>query len=336
MRVAVLGGGISSERPISLTGAKACVEALKSLGHDAALIDVGPDLAWTVNDLQALNPDAALNILHGPGGEDGTIQGVLAWMGIPCSHSGVRASALAMDKAATRAILEAAGLPVAPGQVMTPQQLAAKAPMAMPYVVKPLAEGSSVGVHIVREADEGASTAHERIAHEWTHGPTMLVEAFIPGRELTVGVVDGKPLLVTEIITPTSSFYDFEAKYSTGGSRHILPADLPESTTQKALDIARRAHEALGCEGASRVDFRLDERTGELFILEINTQPGMTPTSLLPEQAAKLGMDYPHLCEWLVLDAIRRPPIIKQAPAQPKGTAGEEAGAPPSPLPPFA
>lgn len=303
MKVAVLLGGTSSERPVSLVSGEAAIEALREKGHDVTPIDVGPDIATTIASLKAAAPDVVFNALHGPRGEDGAIQGVLEWLGLPYTHSGIRASAVAMDKGATRILLAAAGLPVAQGRVVTVEELAEADPLPAPYVIKPVAEGSSVGVEIVRTGDNRRA----EIAQTWRFGKDALVESFIAGRELTAGVMGDRALAVTDILpSETAAFYDFEAKYKAGGSRHVVPAELPQAVTDRALDYALRAHQTLGCQGASRTDFRYDEDTDTLVILEVNTQPGMTPTSLLPEQAAYCGISYPELCDWMVREALAR------------------------------
>ncbi|MCQ0041039.1 MAG: D-alanine--D-alanine ligase [Bombella sp.] len=304
LSIAVLMGGTSSERSVSLSSGGAVMEALKQAGHHVHAIDAGPDITATIEALKACKPDAVFNALHGPGGEDGAIQGVLEWLGLPYTHSGILASAIAMNKASTRMALQAAGLPVAEGCLITPDELKERAPLPAPYVLKPVAEGSSVGVHILHE--DNAAKRHA-IAGSWTFGPQILAERFIPGRELTVAVLGDEALAVTEILTPESGgFYDFAAKYQANGSRHVIPAPLPADITDQALTLARRAHQALGCRGASRTDYRYDGDKGELVILEVNTQPGMTATSLLPEQAAARGVSYPLLCHWLVMDALGR------------------------------
>ncbi|MBV9812602.1 MAG: D-alanine--D-alanine ligase, partial [Acetobacteraceae bacterium] len=236
--------------------------------------------------------------------EDGAIQGVLDWLGIPYTHSGVRASALAMDKAAAKAVFAASGLPVARGGIVDIAALEHHDPMPLPYVVKPLNEGSSVGVEIMREG----SNRRAAVAASWSYGPTALVEEFVPGRELTVGVMGDRALAVTEIVS-SHGFYDYDAKYADGGSRHVVPAAVHPETYTRALDVALAAHRALGCRGATRSDFRYDDTDGEpgrLVLLEVNTQPGLTPTSLLPEQAAHLGMRFPQLCAWMVENAACR------------------------------
>ncbi|WP_395371789.1 D-alanine--D-alanine ligase [Komagataeibacter diospyri] len=309
-RVSVLMGGMSAEREVSLASARSVAEALRGLGHDVRCIDAGPDLLAIVSDLQAHRPDVVFNAMHGRFGEDGSIQGVLDWMGIAYTHSGVRASATAMDKDAARTVFMAAGLPVADGLVMTPAQLEPADPMPAPYVIKPLNEGSSVGVEIILPGSNRRST----VASEWTFGDQMLVEEYIPGRELTVGVLEDRALTVTDI-TPMGSgpsFYDYQAKYASGGSRHELPANIHPAAFEQARALALAAHRALGCRGASRTDFRYDDSAGpdapgRLVILETNTQPGMTPTSLLPEQAqTACGMDYATLCQWMIDHATCR------------------------------
>jgi D-alanine-D-alanine ligase len=234
------------------------------------------------------------NALHGRFGEDGTIQGVLDYLGISYTHSGVRASALAMDKAAAKAVFAHAGLPVAPHRIIEIAELADHDPLPPPYVVKPVNEGSSVGVSIVLPGDNRAA----QIVQGWKFGAAM-VEQYVPGRELTVGVLEDRALAVTEIL-PATKFYDYEAKYAAGGSRHVVPAEVPPDIYERAKDIALAAHRALGCRGATRADLRYDPATGRLVLLEVNTQPGMTPTSLLPEQAAYAGMSFPALCAWMV------------------------------------
>lgn len=304
-RITVLMGGISHEREVSLASGKGVVEALRSLGHTVSTLDPGADLAALVTTLTEQKPDVVFNALHGRYGEDGCIQGVLNWLGVPYTHSGIRASATAMDKAAARAVFLAAGLPVAEGKLIALEDLAKADPMPAPYVVKPVSEGSSVGVSIVRS---GSNTRQE-IVKNWRYGTHALVEAFIPGKEITIGVMGDRALTVTDI-TPAPGgghdFYDYDAKYTSGGSSHVLPAAIDDAISKQACAIAVAAHQALGCSGASRSDFRLDD-TGpgpaRLVLLEVNTQPGMTATSLLPEQAAYCGISYPELCNWLVEQA---------------------------------
>ena len=302
-RVAVLYGGISAEREVSLSSGRQVIGALREAGFEVTAIDVGADLGAVIAAL-APKPDAVFNALHGRFGEDGAIQGVLDWLGIPYTHSGVRASALAMDKVAAKAVFAAAGLPVARGILVDVPALEAADPMPRPYVVKPVNEGSSVGVQIVRNGDNRRA----EIARDWRFGDAALVEEYIPGRELTVGVMGDRALAVTEIVA-NHSFYDYESKYADGGSRHVIPAKIDAGTYGRAMEIAVAAHRALGCRGASRADFRYDDTEtapGRLVLLEVNTQPGLTPTSLLPEQAAHLGMSFPQLCAWMVEHATCR------------------------------
>ncbi len=303
MRVAVLYGGISAEREVSLSSGSQVIAALREAGFDVQPIEVGHDLGAVIAALDP-KPDVVFNALHGRFGEDGTIQGVLDWLEIPYTHSGVRASAMAMDKEAARAVFIAAGLPVARGRVVAPSELEVADPIARPYVVKPVNEGSSVGVEIIREGDNRRAD----IARNWRYNGAALVEEYIPGRELTVGVMGERALAVTEIVA-SHGFYDYESKYADGGSRHVVPARVHPETYARAMDIAVAAHRALGCRGASRADFRYDDTAGtpgRLVLLEVNTQPGLTPTSLLPEQAAHLGMSFPALCTWMVENAACR------------------------------
>ncbi len=306
-RVAVLLGGISAEREVSLSSGEQVVQALHAGGFDVVPVEVGRDLSAVLAALspaQGPRPDVVFNALHGRFGEDGVIQGVLDWLGLPYTHSPARASALAMDKAASRLVFQAAGLPVAQGMVVSPAVLAAGDPMSLPYVVKPVAEGSSVGVHILREGDN----RREALARAWEFGDEILVEEYVPGRELTVGVLGDRALTVTDI-TARGGFYDYDSKYGANGSRHVLPAAVHPEAAASAMRMAVEAHRALGCRGASRADFRYDDTAGEpgrLVLLEVNTQPGMTPVSLLPEQAAWCGMDFPGLCAWMVEHASCR------------------------------
>ncbi len=303
-RVAVLYGGTSAEREVSLVTGLGVISALREAGFDVTPIEVGADLGAVIAALSP-RPDAVFNALHGRLGEDGAIQGVLDWLEIPYTHSGVRASALAMDKVAAKTLFAAAGLPVARGRVVTADELAAADPLPLPYVVKPVNEGSSVGVEIIRSGDN----RRIEVARAWRFGPAALVEEYIPGRELTVGVMGDRALAVTDIIADAGVFYDYESKYADGGSRHIIPARMHPDAYQQALDVALTAHRTLGCRGATRCDFRYDDTAGEpgrLVLLEINTQPGLTPTSLLPEQAAHFGMSFADLCAWMVENAACR------------------------------
>jgi D-alanine-D-alanine ligase len=296
-RVAVLYGGISAEREVSLVTGRGVIVALGQAGYDVVPIEVGSDLSAVLAALDP-KPDAVFNALHGRFGEDGTIQGVLDWLGIPYTHSGVRASSIAMDKVAAKTVFAAAGLPVARHRVVDIAELEAADPMPRPYVIKPQKEGSSVGVHILMNGDNRRA----EIARGWTFGPTALTEEYIAGRELTVAVMGDRALAVTEI-KAAHGFYDYEAKYAAGGSAHVIPAAVHPEIARQAMDVALAAHQALGCTGASRSDFRYDDTAGEpgrLVLLEVNTQPGLTPTSLLPEQAAFRGIDFPALCAWMV------------------------------------
>jgi D-alanine-D-alanine ligase len=287
-------GGPSSEREVSLSSGRMCAAALREAGYSVVEVDAGPDLA---ERLRALAPDVAFNALHGRWGEDGCVQGMLEWLRIPYTHSGVLASALAMDKSRAKAAFRAAGLPVA-DSVMAPRaEIASRHVMPPPYVVKPNAEGSSVGVVIVPEGANAPPVLSGSLPG------TLMVEAYAPGRELTVTVMGDRALAVTDIIT--DGWYDWHAKYAPGGSRHVIPADIPADVTAACLDMALAAHRALGCRGLTRTDFRWDETRGVagLIVLELNTQPGMTPTSLSPEQAAHCGIGFPALVRWMVEDA---------------------------------
>ncbi|ABQ29295.1 D-alanine--D-alanine ligase [Acidiphilium cryptum] len=298
-RVAVLLGGISEEREVSLASGRQVAAALRKAGYDVFEIEVGADLGAVIAALTPA-PDAVFNALHGRFGEDGTIQGVLDYMGIPYTHSGVRASSMAMDKGAAKAVFAAAGLPLAQHRIVPLDELAEADPLPRPYVIKPVNEGSSVGVFILREGDNRRAD----IARAWRHGSVAMTEEYVPGRELTVSVLEDRALAVTEI--RAEGFYDYTAKYAAGASRHEIPADVPPSVSARARDVAVAAHRALGCRGATRSDFRYDDETDRLVLLEVNTQPGMTPTSLLPEQAAHCGIDFPALCAWMVENAACR------------------------------
>ena len=293
-RIALLMGGRSAEREVSLVSGRECAAALRQEGFDVVEIDAGADLASRLSEAK---PDVVFNALHGRWGEDGCVQGLLEWLGLPYTHSGVMASALAMDKSRAKRIFAAAGLPVAEGIIVGRERARAAHPMPPPYVVKPNNEGSSVGVYLVAEGANGPAQLSDDMPDE------VLVEAYVAGRELTTAVLGDRALAVTDIIS--EGWYDYHAKYAPGGSRHVVPADLPEEITAACLDYALRAHRALGCRGLSRTDFRWDEARGlaGLILLETNTQPGMTPTSLAPEQAAHAGMSFGALVRWLVEDA---------------------------------
>jgi D-alanine-D-alanine ligase len=302
--VSVLHGGISTEREVSLSSGVQVAAALREAGYAVTLIDVTDDLPALIKALTP-KPDAVFNALHGRFGEDGAIQGVLDWLNIPYTHSGVRASAIAMDKQVSKAMFTAAGLPVAKGAIVPVEDLFDADPMPLPYVIKPVCEGSSVGVQIMRQGDNRRAA----VARAWRFGRTAMVEEFIPGRELTVSVMGDRALAVTDIIADAGTFYDYESKYGDGGSHHIVPAVVHPEIYALAMDIALRAHQTIGCRGATRCDFRYDDTKGEpgrLVLLEINTQPGLTPTSLLPEQAAYVGFDFSRLCAWMVEHATCR------------------------------
>ncbi len=304
-RVAVLFGGISAEREVSLSSGRQVVIALRSAGFAVQPIEVTQDLGAVIEALRDPRPDVVFNALHGRFGEDGAIQGVLDWLGLPYTHSGVRASALAMDKIASKTAFVTAGLPVPRGHLVDVAALEAADPMPRPYVVKPANEGSSVGVEILKAGDNRRA----EIARAWRFGRTALVEEFVPGRELTVGVMGERALAVTEIIAEVGSFYDYDSKYADGGSHHVIPARVHPATYDRAMTVAVAAHRTLGCRGATRADFRYDDTEGEpgrLVLLEVNTQPGLTPTSLLPEQAAHHGIGFPALCAWMVENAACR------------------------------
>jgi D-alanine-D-alanine ligase len=298
--IAVLMGGWSAERDVSLRSGKACADALERGGYRVTRVDVGRDIAAVLN---LLKPDAALNVLHGRPGEDGTLQGLLEIVGVPYSHSGVLASALAMQKDMAKPLLATAGIPVPDGLVVTRQEAAKKHLLKPPYVIKPLAEGSSVGVFIVRE--DHAHPPQELTRPDWAYGERVMVERYIPGKELTCAVMGDKALDVIEIV-PSVKFYDYEAKYAPGGSKHLLPAPVKPIVYQEARRLALAAHRALGCRGVTRADFRYDdslEGTKGLFCLEVNTQPGMTETSLVPELAVHAGITFEELVRWMVEDA---------------------------------
>jgi len=293
-KVAVLMGGLSAEREVSMSSGQECAAALREGGFDVIEVIADRDLA---SELQKIKPDVVFNALHGRWGEDGCVQGMLEWLGIPYTHSGVLASSLAMDKERTKAAYRTAGLPIADSVVAARNDIESRHMMAPPYVVKPYNEGSSVGIYIVHEAANGPPKLADDMPDE------LMVEKFVAGRELTASVLGDKALTVTDIIT--DGWYDYDAKYKEGGSRHVVPAQLPQEIFDACMDYALRAHQVLGCRGLSRTDFRWDESRGleGLVLLETNTQPGMTPTSLSPEQAGECGMSFPDLCRWLVEDA---------------------------------
>lgn len=287
-------GGPSAEREVSLSSGRECATALRQAGYDVIEVDAGPDLAARLTEI---SPDVVFNALHGRWGEDGCVQGLLEWLRIPYTHSGVLSSALAMDKERTKSAYRAAGLPVVASVLAPRDEVRRRHVLPPPYVVKPNNEGSSVGVYLVQEA----ANAPPHLSDEMPD--TVMVEAYAPGRELTTTVMGDRALTVTDILT--DGWYDYDAKYKPGGSRHVVPADLPQEIFDACMAYALRAHEVLGCRGLSRTDFRWDETRGAngLILLETNTQPGMTPTSLSPEQAASVGISFPELMRWMVEDA---------------------------------
>ena len=301
LHVAVLMGGISPEREVSLSSGRMCADALEGQAARVTRVDAGRDLAQVLAELK---PDVAFNALHGVWGEDGCVQGILETLRIPYTHSGVLASALAMDKDKSKSVLRAAGVTVPGGGLHDRFEVARRHVIEPPYVIKPNAEGSSVGVFLVPEGANGPQTAVG--ASDWAYGDQVMVEPYIRGKELAVAVIGeatGPRALTVTDITPTKGFYDYEAKYAPGGSIHKLPAELPPHVFDAALRQAERAHAALGCRGVSRSDFRYDDLNDVLVLLEVNTQPGMTSTSLAPEQAAHVGIGYRDLVRWMVEDA---------------------------------
>jgi len=299
--VAVLMGGWSSERPVSLNSGNACAEALEGQGFRVTRVDVGPDIATVLTDLR---PDVAFNALHGPAGEDGTIQGLLELLRIPYTHSGVLASALAMHKERAKVVMRAAGVSVPEGRVVNRHEAAKSHVLTPPYVLKPVAEGSSMGVIIVRD---GRAHPPQQVGRaDWGYGDEILAESYVAGRELTCAVMGDKALGVIEIKTASGDWYDYDAKYAEGGSIHVLPAELKPNLYQRVQELSLTAHQALGCRGVSRADLRYDDTpggTGLLVVLEVNTQPGMTQTSLVPEMAAHAGLGFGELVRWMVEDA---------------------------------
>ena len=293
-KVVVLMGGPSAEREVSLSSGRECAAALREAECDVIEVDAGPDVATRLTDIA---PDVVFNALHGRWGEDGAVQGLLEWLRIPYTHSGILASALTLDKERTKDIYRAVGLPVMDSMLADADDVRARHVMPPPYVVKPYNEGSSVGIYIVRDAADSPPQLSDDMPSR------VMVETYAPGRELTTTVMGDRALTVTDIIT--DGWYDYHAKYAPGGSRHVVPADIPAPIFDACMGYALRAHQALGCRGISRTDFRWDEGRGldGLILLETNTQPGMTPTSLAPEQAAKVGISFPQLCRWLVEDA---------------------------------
>jgi D-alanine-D-alanine ligase len=300
IHVAVLMGGWSAEREVSLSSGKACAQALRQAGYKVTSVDVKRDIATVLAEIK---PDVVFNALHGRWGEDGTVQGILETLEIPYTHSGVLASAVAMHKEKSKSIFRSAGLPVAESVLVEIERAATSHPMALPYVVKPVAEGSSVGVHIVPLGANGPVTT--LVKERSLYGDKVMVERFVPGKELTCAVMGDVALGVIEIV-PRVGFYDYEAKYSPGASNHVLPAPVPYDIYRRVQQYALAAHSALGCRGVSRADFRYNDTPGgenELILLEVNTQPGMTGTSLVPELAQHAGHTFEQLVTWIVEDA---------------------------------
>lgn len=293
-KVAVVMGGPSAEREVSLMSGRDCAAALRDEGYDVVTVDAGADLSARLQDIK---PDVVFNALHGRWGEDGCVQGMFEWLGLPYTHSGVLASALAMDKQRCKAAYESVGLPVVESVIVAADRVRREHVMVPPYVVKPNSEGSSVGIYIVHEAANGPPQLAD------TMPEMVMVERFVAGRELTTTVMGDRALTVTDIIT--EGWYDYDAKYTEGGSKHVVPAELPKEIFDACMEYAERAHRVLGCRGVSRTDFRWDEARGldGLILLETNTQPGMAPTSLSPEQAEKCGISFGALCRWMVEDA---------------------------------
>lgn len=297
-RIAVLMGGWSAEREVSLVSGKACADALERRGHEVMRVDLQRDLSILLAAMEA-KPDVVFNGLHGRWGEDGNIQAVLNILGVPYTHSGLLASAVAMDKAMAKKLFEAEGIPCPAGEVVSMERLRAGGVMEPPYVIKPVDEGSSVGVHIVQPGD------NDLPLDDLPSDRPVLVEKYIAGRELTVSVMGDRALAVTEL-RPHQGFYDYTAKYTDGKTTHLCPAPVSDEVAQKAMDYAVTAHRALGCRGVSRADFRYDDTQkdpGDLYMLEVNTQPGMTPLSLVPEQAAHAGISFEDLMDWMVENA---------------------------------
>jgi len=303
IHIVVLMGGWSSERPVSVMSGNGVADALEGEGFTRVTrLDMDRDVAAKLAELK---PDVVFNALHGTPGEDGTVQGLLELLGIPYTHSGVTTSAIAIDKELTKAVLVPHGVRMPRGRIVQSKTLYEGDPMARPYVLKPVNEGSSVGVAIVTDESNYGQPISAKAEGPWQHFERLLAEPFVPGRELTVAVLDGEPLAVTEL-KPKAGFYDFDAKYTDGLTEHVCPADVPENIAEAMMAMAANAHRYLNCQGASRSDFRWDDRLGEegIYLLEVNTQPGMTPLSLVPEQAKARGITYGALCERLVTGAL--------------------------------
>ena len=302
IHVAVLMGGWSKERPVSLMSGNGVADALEKVGYKVSRVDMDRNIAAT---LTSLKPDVVFNALHGVPGEDGSVQGMLDLMGIKYTHSGMVTSVIAIDKELTKQRLVPAGIPMPKGKMVSSESLYSEDPLARPYVLKPVNEGSSVGVAIITaEGNYGNPISRDAVG-PWQEFDELLAEPFIKGRELTVAVLGGKALCVTELV-PKSGFYDFDAKYTDGLTEHVCPAQIPEDIADYMMELALRAHQMLGCKGASRTDFRWDDDLGRngVFVLETNTQPGMTPLSLVPEQAREMGISYEQLVDLLVKEAL--------------------------------
>lgn len=305
LHVVVLMGGWSSERSVSLSSGAGIIKAVESLGHKATGLDMARDVA---QQLAALKPDVVFNALHGAPGEDGSVQGLMDLMDIAYTHSGLCASAVAMDKQLSKTLLTAAGIKMPAGHIVQSASLYDSDPLPRPYVLKPNAEGSSVGVAIITEASTVGHPISRQAPGPWHDFTSLLAEPFIPGKELTVAVLGNRPLAVTELKV-RAGFYDFDAKYTDGMTQHILPAPVHPAIAEEAMAVALKAHQILGCTGVSRSDFRYDDTKGEpgqLYLLEVNTQPGMTPLSLVPEQALHVGISYAQLVQMLIDDALKR------------------------------
>lgn len=302
IHVAVLMGGWSNERPVSLMSGNGVADALEKVGYKVSRVDMDRNVAQV---LTALRPDVVFNALHGVPGEDGSVQGMLDLMGIKYTHSGMVTSVIAIDKELTKQRLVPAGIPMPKGMMVDSESLFTADPLPRPYVLKPVNEGSSVGVAIVTESSNYGNPISRDAKGPWQEFATLLAEPFIKGRELTVAVLGNKALCVTEL-KPKSGFYDFDAKYTDGLTEHICPAEIPDDIAQYMLDVALDAHRLLGCKGASRTDFRWDDELGKngVFVLETNTQPGMTPLSLVPEQAQQVGISYEQLVDMIVKEAL--------------------------------
>ena len=303
LHVAVLMGGWANERPVSLMSGNGVADALEGLGHRVTRIDLDRDIATRLTEAK---PDVVFNALHGVPGEDGTVQGMMDLMGIPYTHSGMVTSVIAIDKELTKQALVPHGIPMPGGRIVKSEDLYTADPLARPYVLKPVNEGSSVGVAIVTDQSNCGNPIRRDATGPWQEFPSLLAEPYIRGRELTTAVLGDRALLVTELV-PQSGFYDFTAKYTDGMTEHVCPARIPDNIAKLCCDYALAAHKRLGCRGVSRSDFRWDDERGEdgLFLLETNTQPGMTPLSLVPEQARHCGISYAELVEIIIADALR-------------------------------